>query len=58
MSFDLSFSKEEVETLYYSLAQAEMMWRNRSKNPDIDSNSEYAESPEDYATECRSEIKR
>ena len=58
MSFDLSFSKEEVETLYYSLAQAEMMWRRRSHNPAIDSESKYAESPEEFEVTCRSEMKR
>ena len=58
MSYDLSFSREEVETLYYSLAQAEMMWRRRSNNPDIDSESTYAESPEEFEVTCRAEMKR
>ena len=58
MSYDLSFSREEVETLYYSLAQAEMMWRRRSHNPAIDSESECAESPEEFEVTCRAEMKR
>jgi|TARA_R110001592_G_scaffold338392_1_gene625423 hypothetical protein len=56
MSFDLSFSKEEVETLYYSLAQAEMMWRTRSNN--AVSYLTYDVTPEDHETECRAEMKR
>ena len=56
--FDMNFTKEEVETLYYSLAQAEMMWRRRSHNPAIDSESECAESPEEFEVTCRAEMKR
>ena len=58
MSFDLSFSKEEVETLSYSLAQAEMMWRKRSHNPSIDNESQYADTPEEFEAECRAEMKK
>ena len=56
--FDLNFTREEVRTLYYSLAQAEMMWRKRSHNPAIDSESKYAESPEEFEVTCRAEMKK
>ena len=56
--FDMNFTREEVETLYYSLAQAEMMWRRRSHNPAIDNESECAESPEEFEVTCRAEMKR
>ena len=56
--FDMNFTREEVETLYYSLAQAEMMWRRRSNNPDIDSESTYAESPEEFEVTCRAEMRK
>ena len=55
---ELNFTREEVETLYYSLAQAEMMWRRRSHNPAIDNESECAESPEEFEVTCRAEMKR
>ena len=42
------FSPEELETLYYSCAQAEMMWRHRSNCND----GKYTED------ECRDEMKR
>ena len=58
MMYDLSFTRDEVETLYYSLAQAEMMWRRRSNNPDIDNESEYADSPEEFEVTCRKEMAR
>ena len=58
MMYDLSLTREEVETMYYSLAQAEMMWRKRSHNPAIDSESEYAESPEEFEVTCRMEMAR
>ena len=42
------FSNEELETLYYACAQAEMMWRHRSNSND----EKYTED------ECRDEMKR
>ena len=57
MMYDLSFSKEEVKTLYYSLAQAEMMWRKRSHDPDIDTYGSY-ESPEEFEATCREEMRK
>ena len=56
--FDLNFTRDEVETLYYACAQAEMMWRKRSHAPLIDSESSYADSPEEFEVECRAEMKR
>ena len=58
MMFDLSLTREEVETLYYSLAHAEMMWRKRSHNPAIDSNGSYADTPEEFEVTCRAEMKK
>ena len=54
----IELTTEEMVTLYYSLAQAEMMWRHRSHNPAIDSEGEYADTPEDFEVECRAEMKR
>jgi len=54
----IELTTEEMVTLYYSLAQAEMMWRERSHNPSIDSQSEYADTPEEFEVECRAEMKR
>lgn len=56
MTFDLD--KEAVETLYYALAHAEMMWRQRSHNPDIDSHGSYADTPKEFEATCRAEMKR
>ena len=56
--FDMNFTREEVETLYYSLAQAEMMWRRRSHDPAIDNESQCADSPEEFEVTCRAEMKR
>ena len=33
--------------------QAEMMWRKRSHDPSIDSQSEYCDTPEEFETVCR-----
>ena len=57
MMFDLSLTREEVETLYYSLAHAEMMWRKRSHNPSIDAHGSYEE-PEEFELTCRKEMAR
>jgi hypothetical protein len=57
MMFDLSLTREEVETLYYSLAHAEMMWRKRSHNPEIDAHGSYEE-PEEFERTCRMEMAR
>ena len=57
MMYDLSLTREEVETMYYSLAQAEMMWRKRSHNPSIDSHGSY-ENPEEFEVTCRMEMAR
>lgn len=54
----VTMTRREWIDLYYSCAQAEMMWRNRSHNPSIDSESTYADSPEEFETECRSEMKK
>ena len=54
----IELTTEEMVTLYYSLAQAEMMWRERSHNPSIDCQSEYADTPEEFEVECRAEMKR
>ena len=45
-------------TLYYSLAHAEMMWRQRSHDPTIHSHGSYADTPEEFEAECRAEMKR
>ena len=58
MMFDLSLTREEVETLYYSLAHAEMMWRKRSHNPEIDNYGSYSDTPEEFEAECREEMAR
>ena len=58
MMYDLSLTREEVRTLYYSLAHAEMMWRKRSHNPNIDNYGSYADTPEEFETECREEMAR
>ena len=45
------FSSEELETLYYACAQAEMMWRHRSNHSECN--------PREYTeAECREEMKR
>lgn len=54
---DFSFSREEAEALYYACAHAEMMWRKRSHNPDIDSYGSY-ENPEEFEATCREEMRK
>ena len=56
MTFE--FDKEAVMTLYYSLAHAEMMWRQRSHNHTIDNLGSYADTPKEFEAECRAEMKR
>ena len=53
----VELTTEEMVTLYYSLAHAEMMWRQRSHNPSIDAYSSY-EDPEEYEATCRAEMKK
>ena len=53
----INVSPEDLDTLYYALAQAEMMWRQRSHNPDIDNVGSGAD-PEVFEAECRDEMKR
>tara|TARA_R110002012_G_scaffold304646_1_gene508248 strand:- start:31 stop:300 length:270 start_codon:yes stop_codon:yes gene_type:complete len=57
MSYDLSLSREQVEALYYACAHAEMMWRKRSHNPDIDRYGSYEE-PEVFEATCREEMRK
>ena len=54
----VTMTRREWIGLYYSCAQAEMMWRHRSHTPSIDSNSEYADTPEEFEVECRLEMKK
>jgi len=54
----VTMTRREWVDLYYSCAQAEMMWRHRSHTPSIDSQSDYADTPEEFEVECRSEMKK
>jgi hypothetical protein len=54
----ITMTRREWIDLYYSCAQAEMMWRHRSHTPSIDSNSQYSDTPEEFEVECRAEMKK
>lgn len=53
----VTMTRREWIDLYYSCAQAEMMWRQRSHNPSIDSHGSY-EDPAEFETTCRAEMKK
>ena len=53
----VTLTREDWIGLYYACAHAEMMWRKRSHNPDIDRYGSY-EDPEDFEATCRSEMKK
>ena len=54
----VTLTHKEWEDLCYACAQAEMMWRKRSHNPDIDSHGSYADTPEEFEVTCRAEMKK
>jgi hypothetical protein len=54
----VTLTGQEWEDLSYACAHAEMMWRKRSHNPEIDSRGSYADTPEEFETECRAEMKK
>ena len=54
---NFNFSPEEATALYYACAHAEMMWRKRSHNPEIDAYSSY-EDPDEFELTCRAEMKK
>ena len=54
----ITMTRRELIDLYYACAQAEMMWRKRSHNPSIDSEGSYADTPEEFETTCRDEMKK
>ena len=54
----LELNRDDAESLYYACAQAEIMWRKRSQNPSIDSLANYADTPEEFEAECRTEMKK
>lgn len=54
----VTLTRREWIDLYYSCAHAEMMWRKRSQNPDIDSQGKYADGPEEFEATCRSEMRK
>ena len=54
----VTMTRREWIALYYSCAQAEMMWRKRSHTPSIDNESTCAYSPEEFEATCRSEMKK
>ena len=51
-----TFTRRQWIEMSYACAQAEMMWRTRSHNPELGHN--YHDTPEEYETECRSEMKK
>lgn len=55
---NFNFSPEEAQALYYACAHAEMMWRKRSHNPEIDSYRSYADTPEEFEVTCREEMRK
>jgi hypothetical protein len=57
VSMQFEFNKEEAQALYYACAHAEMMWRKRSHNPEIDSYGSYADTSEEFEATCREEMK-
>ena len=52
----VTMTRREWIDLYYSCAQAEMMWRTRSNN--AVSYLTYDITPEDHEVECRAEMKK
>ena len=54
----VTLTHKEWEDLCYACAQAEMMWRKRSHNPDIDSHGSYSDTPEEFEVTCRAEMKK
>ena len=55
--YTIKVNADVLDTLYYACAQAEMMWRHRSHNPEID-NVGRGEDPEEFEAHCRAEMKR
>ena len=54
----VTLTRKDWIALSYACAQAEMMWRKRSHNPDIDSHGSHADTPEEFEAECRAEMKK
>ena len=54
----VTLTRKEWKELYYSCAEAEMMWRKRSHNPEIDHQGSYADTPEEFEATCRAEMKK
>ncbi len=54
----VTLTHKEWEDLSYACAHAEMMWRKRSHDPEIDSRGSYADTPEEFEVECRAEMKK
>ncbi len=53
----VTLTRKEWIALSYACAHAEMMWRKRSHNPEIDSHGSYADTPEEFEVTCRAEMK-
>ena len=53
----VTMTRGDLIDLYYSCAQAEMMWRKRSHNPAIDHEGSY-DTPEEFEVKCRTEMKK
>ena len=53
----VTLTRKDWIALSYACAHAEMMWRKRSHNPDIDNYGSYADTPEEFEAECRAEMK-
>ena len=51
-----TFTRRQWIEMSYACAQAEMMWRTRSHFPALGHN--YHDTPEEYETECRAEMKK
>jgi len=54
----VTLTHKEWEDLCYACAHAEMMWRKRSHDPEIDSHGSYADTPEEFEATCRAEMKK
>jgi len=54
----VTLTRKEWIALSYACAHAEMMWRKRSHNPEIDSHGSYADTPEEFEATCRAEMKK
>ena len=54
----IEMTREDLRDLYYACAHSEMMWRERSHNPSIDSHHRYADTPEEFEATCRAEMKK